>query len=111
MKLRTSKRWKMILKNPEEIEKKFMENPAFMHLNHENQNRVRDLNEAIGRLNPTQQTCICLFYLEKKSYKEIAATTGFDMKKVKSHIQNGKRNLKKLLVTRKGDKNVDHSKK
>jgi len=88
-----------------------MENPGFLHLTHENQDRVRDLNEAIGRLNPAQQTCICLFYLEKKNYKDIAATTGYDMKKVKSHIQNGKRNLRKLLITSKGDKNVDHSKK
>jgi RNA polymerase sigma-70 factor (ECF subfamily) len=38
-----------------------------------------------------------LFYLEKKSYQEIAENTGFTLMQVKSHIQNGKRNLKLLL--------------
>jgi len=111
MKLRNTKRRKIDFTSPHEIDKKCMENPGFLHLTHENQDRVRDLNEAIGRLNPAQRTCICLFYLEKKSYKDIAATTGYDMKKVKSHIQNGKRNLRKSLLKSKGDKNVNHSKK
>ena len=111
MRLRDTKRRNISIINHQEIEKKCVENPTFMHLTHENQDRVRDLNEAIGRLNQAQRTCVCLFYLEKKSYKDIAATTGYDMKKVKSHIQNGKRNLRKLLITSKGDKNVNHSKK
>ena len=38
--------------------------------------------------------CIKLFYLEDKSYQEIAIQTGWELKKVKSDIQNGKRNLK-----------------
>jgi DNA-directed RNA polymerase specialized sigma24 family protein len=38
-----------------------------------------------------------LFYFEKKSYKEIADLTGFSIKQVKSHIQNGKRNVKNNL--------------
>jgi RNA polymerase sigma-70 factor (ECF subfamily) len=41
-----------------------------------------------------------LFYLEKKSYQAIAEQTGFTMMQVKSHIQNGKRNLK-ILIERK----------
>ena len=32
-----------------------------------------------------------------KSYKEIADQTGYPLKKVKSYLQNGKRNLKKML--------------
>jgi RNA polymerase sigma-70 factor (ECF subfamily) len=35
-----------------------------------------------------------LFYLQEKCYKEITGLTGFDLNKVKSYIQNGKRNLK-----------------
>jgi RNA polymerase sigma-70 factor (ECF subfamily) len=35
-----------------------------------------------------------LFYLEQKCYKDIADLTGYDLNKVKSAIQNGKRNLK-----------------
>jgi len=42
--------------------------------------------------------CIELFYLQDKSYTEVALHTGFDLKKVKSYIQNGKRNLKILLT-------------
>jgi RNA polymerase sigma-70 factor (ECF subfamily) len=41
-----------------------------------------------------QKQCVQLFYLQQKCYKEITATTGYDLKKVKSYIQNGKRNLK-----------------
>ena len=38
-----------------------------------------------------------LFYLEKKSYQDITEQTGYSLLKVKSHIQNGKRNLKIML--------------
>jgi DNA-directed RNA polymerase specialized sigma24 family protein len=41
-----------------------------------------------------------LFYLQKKTYQEIHAITGFSMLQVKSYIQNGKRNLK-ILIERK----------
>ena len=52
------------------------------------------MNTALQQLNKEQQQCVTLFYLEKKSYTEIAAATGYDMMQVKSYIQNGKRNLK-----------------
>jgi RNA polymerase sigma factor (sigma-70 family) len=41
-----------------------------------------------------QKTCLELFYLKQKCYKEIAEITGYELNKVKSCIQNGKRNLK-----------------
>ncbi len=52
---------------------------------------------ALKELNPEQQQCVTLFYLEKKSYQEISDVTGFSMLQVKSYIQNGKRNLKLLI--------------
>jgi RNA polymerase sigma-70 factor (ECF subfamily) len=52
---------------------------------------------ALQQLNPEQQQCITLFYLHKKSYHEITATTGYTLLQVKSCIQNGKRNLKIML--------------
>jgi len=55
------------------------------------------LHEQIESLNEHQKTCIVLFYLKKKSYKEIVELTGYEMTKVKSHIQNGKRNLRLTL--------------
>jgi RNA polymerase sigma-70 factor (ECF subfamily) len=53
--------------------------------------------DSLQELNPEQKRCVTLFYLDKKSYQEIADSTGFTLMQVKSHIQNGKRNLKLLL--------------
>ncbi|HYE53188.1 MAG TPA: sigma-70 family RNA polymerase sigma factor [Chitinophagaceae bacterium] len=58
---------------------------------------LHDLELALEKLNPEQKQCITLFYLEKKSYQEIAEQTGFTLLQVKSYIQNGKRNLKIML--------------
>lgn len=55
------------------------------------------LEAAIKDLKPEQQDCVELFYLKKLSYDEVAIKTGFEIKKVKSYIQNGKRNLKLIL--------------
>ena len=55
------------------------------------------LNDALAALNTEQRICVELFYLKKKCYQEIAELTNFDMKQVKSYIQNGKRNLKIYL--------------
>ena len=56
-----------------------------------------NLAGALMQLNKEQQLCVTLFYLEKKSYQEIAAQTSFSIMHVKSHIQNGKRNLKIIM--------------
>lgn len=74
-----------------------MENVLLMH--HDNDSPVleEDLSKlewCIEQLQNEQKTCIQLFYLEKRSYKEIVAVTTFELKKVKSYVQNGKRNLK-----------------
>jgi RNA polymerase sigma factor (sigma-70 family) len=58
------------------------------------------LESALEELNPEQKTCVTLFYLQKKSYHEIVAETGYSLLQVKSYIQNGKRNLK-ILVEKK----------
>ena len=55
------------------------------------------LKESMKELNPGQEQCISLFYLQKKSYQEISETTGFTLLQVKSFIQNGKRNLKTMI--------------
>jgi RNA polymerase sigma factor (sigma-70 family) len=58
------------------------------------------MNESLKELNDEQQQCVTLFYLDKKSYQEIALQTGYTMMQVKSHIQNGKRKLKILIETK-----------
>jgi RNA polymerase sigma factor (sigma-70 family) len=58
------------------------------------------IEEGLQELNDEHKLCLTLFYLEKKSYHEIAASTGYNLLQVKSYIQNGKRNLK-LIVEKK----------
>ena len=60
----------------------------------EKEEQLSALEQALSLLNPEQRRCVELFYLEKRSYKEIEDLTGFNLKTVKSHLQNGKRNLK-----------------
>lgn len=63
-----------------------------------------DLMEtALKELNPEQQQCVTLFYLQKKSYQEISKSTGYNLLQVKSYIQNGKRNLKLLIEQKQED--------
>jgi RNA polymerase sigma-70 factor (ECF subfamily) len=63
----------------------------------EKDNTLSEMQSALLQLNYEQQLCVTLFYLQKKSYTEIAAETGYSMRQVKSNIQNGKRNLRLLL--------------
>ena len=58
------------------------------------------IEASLNELTPEQKTCVTLFYLQKKSYTEIASITGFSLMQVKSYIQNGKRNLKILVEKR-----------
>jgi RNA polymerase sigma-70 factor (ECF subfamily) len=56
------------------------------------------LGDAIEQLNSEQKTCIDLFYIQNLSYEEITTNTGYTLNQVKSYIQNGKRNLKIILL-------------
>lgn len=92
----------MILRkhDPEWNTEIFMESPDATHLKEEKLDLEKDLNsleECIGRLKEKQRQCVEKFFLEKKSYHIVTEETGVDLKKVKSHIQNGKRNLKICL--------------
>ena len=58
---------------------------------------LTNMAAALQQLNKEQQQCVTLFYLEKKSYLEITTMTDYTLMQVKSHIQNGKRNLKILM--------------
>ncbi len=65
-------------------------------------NEIKDgmVGTAVESLNPDQRLCVSMMYLEDKSYKDIADQTGYTLNEVKSHIQNGKRNLKNYLLSR-----------
>jgi RNA polymerase sigma factor (sigma-70 family) len=83
-------------KNFEEISPALMESDSLLHLDNEPEKEANlsKLEKCIETLGDEQKQCVKLFYLQEKCYKEITDSTGFDMNKVKSYIQNGKRNLK-----------------
>lgn len=64
----------------------------------EKEQNLARLETRMSLLNKAQQLCIRLFYLEGKSYKEVSDISGFTANEVKTHIQNGKRNLKSLFL-------------
>ena len=89
--------------NWDAVEKKsdnFMENAALARLMNErdSEQQLRLLQQALENLNAEQRQCVQLFFLEDKSYREIAEATSFPIKKVKSMLQNGKRNLRIQLA-------------
>lgn len=63
----------------------------------QNDRAIELMAEALEALSAEQQQCVTLFYLQKRSYHEISEATGFTMMQVKSHIQNGKRNLRLMI--------------
>jgi RNA polymerase sigma factor (sigma-70 family) len=70
---------------------------VYEHAYFEDELSIDTIHEALQELKKEQKQCITLFYLEKRSYHEVADRTGFTLMQVKSHIQNGKRNLKLIL--------------
>lgn len=79
--------------------------PAFMQSSEDGhlddllakEQQFKKLDNCVKSLQDEQQHTIRLFYLEGKCYKEITALTGFEWDKVRSLIQNGRRNLKKCM--------------
>ena len=65
---------------------------------------LEQMNEAIELLSEEQKTTIVLFYLKKYSYEQIIAHTGYTFMQVKSYVQNGKRNLKTILIKKIGSR-------
>jgi len=75
----------------------FMQSAEPSHLSNEvfeKEKSFKQLEACIEILPDDQKTAIELFYLQKKCYNEITEITGFEWNKVRSFIQNGKRNLK-----------------
>jgi RNA polymerase sigma-70 factor (ECF subfamily) len=101
MKIRGNKNY------PVELNEKILPVEEFMDTERSHIEKDRLLTtmlESIKQLSTEQQQCITLFYLEKKSYMEVSEITGYSMMQVKSHLQNGKRNLK-IMMQESGIKN------
>lgn len=90
MKLRAQKG-----KYTEELSPFLMETSADVHLEEdEMESNLGKLEKCIEKLGHEQKTCVKMFFLHEKCYKDITVLTGYELIKVKSFIQNGKRNLK-----------------
>lgn len=67
-----------------------------LHLNGEleKEENFKKLDYCLGQLPAEQRKAIELFYLQGKCYNEIVEQTGMEWNRVRSYIQNGRRNLK-----------------
>ena len=85
----------------QEIQRKedgFMLNEAFRRLWYtEEIAQDKLLENGLADLTPPQQKCLNLFLYEYQSYQEIAHATGFSIREVKSHLQNGRLKLKRWI--------------
>src|SRR5277367_6280162 len=70
-----------------------------LHLNgvFEKEEQLNQWSKCIDTLSPDQKQTVQLFYLQEKCYKEIAVITDSDWNKVRSLIQNARRNLKNCM--------------
>ncbi|MCI0920369.1 RNA polymerase sigma factor [Sphingobacterium rhinopitheci] len=84
------------------------------HFMYESEQKLNDINDSrwqeqhfhklelcMQTLNKEQEVCVRLFYLNQQCYKDISEETGLDLNKVKSAIQNGKRNLRICMESKK----------
>ena len=80
----------------EEIDIQIMESSEFEHLIDVEDDKEKEdaLNYCLEKLPEEQRQCIILFFFEDFSYADIVENNGFELNKVKSYIQNGKRNLR-----------------
>jgi RNA polymerase sigma-70 factor (ECF subfamily) len=81
---------------PVDFSDRVMENAAFTHLLSEEKDETlfAALEKCMEKLPEKQRECIGQFFFNHRSYADITAATRYQLKSVKSHIQNGKRNLK-----------------
>ncbi len=79
-----------------EFQPAIMQSEDFEHLDTvlSREQDFKKLEQCLERLPAEQKQAIQLFYLENKCYNEIAEQTGMEWNKVRSLIQNGRRNLK-----------------
>jgi len=101
MQLRTPKNLKTVEFNTE-----LMQTGEDVHLNgiFQKEEQLKQLEQCLETLTAEQKQSVELFYLQNKCYKEISEITGTEWNKVRSLIQNGRRNLKICI-----DKNIQHA--
>jgi RNA polymerase sigma-70 factor (ECF subfamily) len=85
------------------IDAELMHSEDPVHLNGvmEREENLAQLEYCMGELSTEQRQVIALFYMEGKCYNEISVDTGIEWNKVRSNIQNGRRNLKLCIEKQK----------
>ncbi len=86
------------------IDDTFVESAPLLHHDDSNtkETQLVLMEKCIETLTEEQKWSVKLFYLQQKCYTEVANVTGYDLNKVKSYIQNGKRNLK-ICIEKNGE--------
>lgn len=94
MYLRSNKQFKTV-----ELPESLVQSAENPHLNGKliQEEHFRLLEKCLQGLATDQQQAVRMFYLDEKSYKEISDSTGMDWNRVRSLIQNGRRNLKNCM--------------
>jgi RNA polymerase sigma factor (sigma-70 family) len=98
MKLRSEKKQPVV-----KFDMELVQSEENVHLNGEldKEANFKKLDYCLGQLVEEQKKVIELFYLQGKCYNQIVELTGMEWSKVRSHIQNGRRNLKNCMESQK----------
>lgn len=98
MRLRSAKKMQMA-----NVDVSLVQNEENLHLNGalEKEENFKRLEYCLGQLPEDQRKVIELFYLQGKCYNEIVEVTALEWNRVRSYIQNGRRNLKICMDKRK----------
>jgi RNA polymerase sigma factor (sigma-70 family) len=106
MRLRSEKKHKVV-----NMDVELMQSTENVHLNGEldREENFQKLDYCMGQLQQEQKAVIELFYLKGKCYNEITALTGMEWNKVRSLIQNGRRNLKICMDSQKAKSIVENA--
>lgn len=94
MQLRSKNKAKIVAFEPD-----YMQSEELLHLDEilEKEAEFKRLERCMETLGNEQRTAIDLFYLQNKCYNEITDELNIDWNRVRSLIQNGRRNLKTCM--------------
>lgn len=81
----------------QEIDERIHSTPEGSNSKFLEEKQYNSLEKAVEDLKDEQKTAVKLFYFKRLSYQEVGEKMNLPIKKVKSAIQNGKRNLKLKL--------------
>ena len=106
MRLRSEKKYKTAT-----VDVELVQSAENLHLNGEpdREENFQRMEYCLGQLQEEQKNTIELFYLQGKCYNEIVALTGLEWNKVRSLIQNGRRNLKICMESQEAKKATENA--